>query len=350
MKICILSGSGTAAEMIVHTKTVLDAVCKAIYLTPELVLASLSQQELEEGVPSYETVDLCRTSDAVLFTLQQEGPLNREYLTALRHKLGLFAMMRPVRIFPSALSCAALKESHLSAGADILVVQEAWDPASQLPEQGEKVIDGDLCGYDVLLANSQTAQVTAQSAFAAAQNRSKKVLFADLNDKMSSASLRRRAANLAAADHPDVELTHLSGGDAVAKLAADPASADVLLADPMMGDLLYAQGCALSGLPQVLPAAYFGYGKQGIYFNAHPVSEGARGTVCPASLILAFAMALRHSMGLEWEAHCLEKAVAKVLSLGRTLDLPLPNAPVVSSSVFSAYVAQTAAEYISSAE
>ena len=350
MKICILSGSGTAAEMIVHTKTVLDAVCKVCYLTPELVLAKVSEEELQEGVPSHETVDLCRTSDAVLFTLQKDGLFTQSYLDALRQKLGLFALMRPIRIFPSALSCAVPKDSFVSEGADILLVQEAFSAASLLPEQGEKVIDGDLCAYDVLLSNSQTAQVTAQSAFQSAAKRSGKVIFTDLNDKMATASLRRRAANLAAADHPEVTLDHLSGCETAAKLTRDPSSMDVVLADPLLGDLLYTQGCALSGLPGVQSAAYFGYGKQGIYFNALPMEEAPRGTACPASLILAMAMALRHSMGLEWEAHCVEKAVAKVLSLGRTLDLPLPTLPTVSSSVFSAYVAQTAAEYISSAE
>ena len=82
--------------------------------------------------------------------------------------------------------------------------------------------------------------------------------------------------------------------------------------------------------------------------TAKPDADDKEDAVCPVAVILSTAMALRHSMGLEWEARCIEKAVAKVLSLGRTADLHQPSLPTVSSSVFTAYIAQTAAEYISS--
>lgn len=120
---------------------------------------------------------------------------------------------------------------------------------------------------------------------------------------------------------------------------------DVLLTDPLFGDLLFAQGIAMTGTPNLQCAAYFGYGKQGVFYNACalPESDDKEDAVCPAAVILAAAMALRHSMGLEWEARCIEKAVAKVLSLGRTADLHQPSLPTVSSSVFTAYIAQTAA-------
>lgn len=65
-----------------------------------------------------------------------------------------------------------VKETTVS-GTDCLIVQEEWS-ASMLPEQGEKIIDGDLCGYDVLLTNSQTAQLTAQAALRAAMERRQK--------------------------------------------------------------------------------------------------------------------------------------------------------------------------------
>ena len=108
----------------------------------------------------------------------------------------------------------------------------------------------------------------------------------------------------------------------------------------------------MTGTPNLQCAAYFGYGKQGVYYNACPLpaSSPKEDACCPASFILAAAMALRYSMGLEWEACCIEKAVAKVLSLGRTADLHQPSLPTVSASVFAAYIAQTAAEYISAAE
>ncbi len=348
MKICILSAPGIADVMVKHAKTVLEAVCKSSYLSLEFCHGQPEESELQSGVPSRETIDLCRTSDAVLFCLQQTGVYTRGYLDILRSKLGLFGSMRSIRIFPALAPCAVVKDSA-AAGMDCLIVQETWSDG-MLPEQGEKVIDGDLCGYDVLLANSQTAQLTARAAFRAAAQRSKKIVFTDLCDKMTSAALRRRVTNLAASEFPEIALSHLPAAEAAARLIRSPGSMDVLLTDPLFGDLLFAQGIAMTGTPNLQCAAYFGYGKQGVFYNACalPESDDKEDAVCPVAVILSAAMALRHSMGLEWEARCIEKAVAKVLSLGRTADLHQPSLPTVSSSVFTAYIAQTAAEYISS--
>ena len=61
--------------------------------------------------PPGKPIDLCRTSDAVLFCLQQTGVYTRGYLDILRSKLGLFGSMRSVRIFPALAPCAVVKDS-----------------------------------------------------------------------------------------------------------------------------------------------------------------------------------------------------------------------------------------------
>ncbi len=349
MKLCILSGSGPAEEIASHVKTVLEAVCKTSYLSLEFCYGRQEEMELQTGVPSRETVDLCRTSDAVLFFLQESGVYTRQYLDLLRAKLGLFGSMRGIRTFPSLSACAAGKDTGGEHGVDCLLVQEEWTN-DMLPEQGEKVIDGDLCGYDVLLVNSQTAQLTARMAFQAAMERNKQVIFTDLCEKMSSAALRRRVTNLAASEFPEISLSHLPSWEVVERFTRAPGGMDVLLTDPLLGNLLFAQGAAFSGTPNLQCGAYFGFGKQGVYYNTMPLSDKPGESLCPVSLILATAMALRYSIGLEWEAHCMENAVAKVLTLGRTSDIHQLSLPSVSPAVFSAYIAQTAAEYISSAE
>lgn len=349
MKICILSSSAVADEMAEHAKTVLEAVCKRNRPELEFCYWQPDKAEMEDGVPSRETVDLCRTSDAALFCLQQAGVCCKSYLDLLRLRLGFFGSMRPIRSFPSLSSCALTKALSTS-DMDCLLVQEEWS-SDMLPEQGEKVINGDLCGYDVLLANSQTAQLTTQAAFHAAMKRRKKLVFADLCEKMSSSSLRRRVINLASSEFPEVEMTRLSAAQVSTHLLCRPGSFDVLLAEPLLGEWLFSSATAMTGVPNLQCAAYFGYGKQGLYYNAAPLPESGEkdDSLCPAAVILAMAMALRHSLNLEKEAECVEKAVAKVLSLGRTADIHQLSLPIVSASVFSAYIAQTAAEYIASA-
>ena len=108
-----------------------------------------------------------------------------------------------------------------------------------------------------MLANSQTAQLTARAAFRAATQRSKKIVFTDLCDKMTSAALRRRVTNLAASEFPEIALSHLPAAEAAARLIRSPGSMDVLLTDPLFGDLLFAQGIAMTGTPNLQCAAYF---------------------------------------------------------------------------------------------
>lgn len=349
MKICILSQSGIAEEMIRQTKTVLEAVCTASFLKLEFCYGEPTESEMQDGIPSRETVDLCRTSDAVLFAVQEEGTYTKEYLQILRKKLGLFACMKPLRVFPALTGCAAIKEQPNGGTMDSLLIYEDFSE-DMLPEKGEKIIDGDLCAYDVLLANSQIAQVAAKAAFRSAMDRRKGVIATDLREDMATETLRRRVVNIAASEFPEVALTRLQASQLIEQSIRNPGKADVILTDAVLGELFYAQNLVLTGVPHLHCAAYFGYGKQGLYYNVRPLREQSAEDTNPAALILAVAMLLRHSMGLEWEAQCMEKAVGKVLSLGRTADLNMPSLPTVSSSVFSAYIAQTAAEYLLSAE
>lgn len=83
-----------------------------------------------------------------------------------------------------------------------------------------------------------------------------------LCDKMSSAALRRRITNLAASEFSQVELSHLPAAEVAARFVRSPSSIDVVLADPLLGNLLFAQGLAMTGTPNLQCAAYFGYGKQ----------------------------------------------------------------------------------------
>lgn len=128
--------SRLADEMIRHTKTVLEAVCKSSYLSLEFCHGQPEEDELQSGIPSREIIDLCRTSDAVVFCLQETGAYTRSYLDILRSKLGLFGSMRSIRIFPALASCAMVKETTVS-GTDCLIVQEEWS-ASMLPGAGGK--------------------------------------------------------------------------------------------------------------------------------------------------------------------------------------------------------------------
>ena len=178
------------------------------------------------------------------------------------------------------------------------------------------------------------------------------MIFTDLCDKMSSAALRRRITNLAASEFSQVELSHLPAAEVAARFVRSPSSIDVVLADPLLGNLLFAQGLAMTGTPNLQCAAYFGYGKQGVYYNACPLpaSSPKRGRLLPCILYFSRCdnSAVQHGLRMGSLLH--RKGRGKSAFTEPHSRSTSASLPTVSASVFAAYIAQTAAEYISAAE
>jgi 3-isopropylmalate dehydrogenase len=80
----------------------------------------------------------------------------------------------------------------------------------------------------------------------------------------------------------------------------------------------------------MLPSASLGEDGPGLYEPIHGSAPdiAGKGIANPLATILAAAMMLRHSCGLEDEAACIEAAVKKVLADGaRTADLVSAGKP-----------------------
>ena len=80
----------------------------------------------------------------------------------------------------------------------------------------------------------------------------------------------------------------------------------------------------LPGSLGMLPSASLGSSGPGLYEPIHGSAPdiAGKGIANPLATILAAAMLLRHSLGLEYEAVAIETAVRRVLAAGhRTADL-----------------------------
>jgi len=116
-------------------------------------------------------------------------------------------------------------------------------------------------------------------------------------------------------------------------LLARPADFDVVVTGNMFGDILTDEASMLPGSIGMLPSASLGDRPPGVYEPVHGSAPdlGGRGLANPLATILAAAMALRHSLGLESEAAAVENAVNAVIASGlRTLDLA-GDGPAVST-------------------
>ena len=103
-----------------------------------------------------------------------------------------------------------------------------------------------------------------------------------------------------------------------------PKDFDVVVTGNMFGDILTDEGSMLPGSLGLLPSASIGESGPGLYEPIHGSAPdiAGQGIANPLATVLAGAMLLRHSLGLEAEALAVEAAVAVVLDAGhRTVDI-----------------------------
>jgi 3-isopropylmalate dehydrogenase len=107
-------------------------------------------------------------------------------------------------------------------------------------------------------------------------------------------------------------------------LITRPRTFDVILTANQFGDILSDESSVLAGSMGMLPSASLGEGLYGMYEPVHGSAPdiAGQGIANPMAAILSAAMLLRHSLGMEAEAHAVETAVSAVLGAGhRTTDL-----------------------------
>jgi 3-isopropylmalate dehydrogenase len=125
-------------------------------------------------------------------------------------------------------------------------------------------------------------------------------------------------------EFPELQLEHVLVDAMAMHLLTKPASFDVVLTENLFGDILTDEAAVLAGSMGLLPSASLGTGKRGLYEPIHGSAPdiAGRGIANPCATILSLAMLLRHSLGLEQEAVCIERAVAASLDEGvMTRDL-----------------------------
>ncbi|HWU70144.1 MAG TPA: isocitrate/isopropylmalate family dehydrogenase, partial [Pseudoxanthomonas sp.] len=99
-------------------------------------------------------------------------------------------------------------------------------------------------------------------------------------------------------------------------LLAKPREYDVIVTENMFGDILTDEASMLAGSLGLLPSASLGEGKVGVYEPIHGSAPdiAGKGIANPYATILSTAMLLRHSLDLEAEAACIERAVDAALN------------------------------------
>ena len=134
LKIAILPGDGIGPEVTNESIKVLNCIAKKFNHDVEMSTGSVGAIAIDEYNDPYpdETHKLCSESDAILFGAIGDPKYDNDPkakirpeqgLLKLRKKLGLYANLRPTKVFDSLLEMSPIKEDRI-AGTDILFVRE----------------------------------------------------------------------------------------------------------------------------------------------------------------------------------------------------------------------------------
>ncbi len=332
-KIVVLPGDGIGPEVTAEAVRVLQYIAQKFghqFTFQEYMIGGCAIDRFGTAL-SDETLAACQAADAVLLGAvggpkwdDPQAPVRPEQgLLALRKGLGVFANLRPVKVYPSLLDASPLRPERL-AGVDMIVVRELTSGLYFGQPKGRDTVEGRQRGVDTLEYYDFEIRRIVELAFSLAAGRRKKVTSVDKANVLASSRLWRQIAVEVGQAHPDIALEHILVDSAAMKLITHPASFDVVVTENMFGDILTDEAAVLSGSMGLLPSASLGSSGPGLYEPIHGSAPdiAGKGIANPMGTVLSAAFLLRYSLKLEKEALAVEAAVEKAIADGKlTADL-----------------------------
>ena len=330
MKIAVFAGDGIGPEVTREAVRVLQALNLPGLELVEADVGGIAYKRHGHPLPP-QTLDVARVSDAVLFGAVGDPDCDNlerhlrpeQAILGLRKELGLFANLRPAKIFAGLEDFSALRP-EVAGAIDLLIVRELNGDV-YFGEKGIRTLpDGRRQGWDLMAYAEDEVRRIAHVAFRAAMTRGNRLCSVDKANVLETSQVWRDTMIAVARDYPDVELTHMYVDNAAMQLVRNPGQFDVVVTGNLFGDILSDQASMCVGSIGLLASASLGEGTFGLYEPIHGSAPdiAGKGLANPMATILSAAMLLRHSLGLEAEAARIEAAVAKALADGiRGADL-----------------------------
>jgi 3-isopropylmalate dehydrogenase len=347
----LLPGDGIGPEVMGQAKRVLDWLQKtrraSFEITEDLVGGAAYDVH---GVPITDaTMAKALAVDAVLFGAvgapkYDSVPFDvrpEAALLKLRKDLGVFANLRPAKVFDALVESSSLKP-ELVRGLDIMIVRECIGGVYFGEPRGIEVLaDGTKRGVNTEVYTTPEIERVGRVAFDLARKRNNAVCSVEKANVMESGLLWRQTMQaLRDAEYPDVALSHMYADNCAMQLAKNPKQFDVIVTGNLFGDILSDLAAMLTGSLGMLPSATLGAvdasGRRHAFYE--PIHGSApdiagKGLANPLAQILSLALLLRYSFDMEEDAVAIEAAVERVLeSAGRTADIPAPGRARLSTA------------------
>ncbi len=331
-RIAVLPGDGIGPEVAAEAVKVLTKIAHVYgheFTFEEALIGGAAIDACGNPLPD-ETLQLCRESDAILLAAVGDPKYDdpraavrpEQGLLALRKGLGVFANLRPVKLYKQLLHASTIKPEVIE-DVDLLVVRELTG-GLYFGERGRMTVDGVEAAYDTMFYTVPEIERIVRVAFELARKRRKKVTSVDKANVLESSRLWRETATRVAEEYPDVEFESMYVDIAAMRLVRYPSVFDVIVTNNMFGDILTDEASMIAGSMGMLPSGAIGAHKPGLFEPIHGSAPKYTGqnVVNPIATILSAAMLLRYSLELEEEAQAVEDAVQAVLEEGyRTRDI-----------------------------
>jgi 3-isopropylmalate dehydrogenase len=328
--ILVVPGDGIGQEVTAVGKQVLERIAEKFghqFSYDEALIGHVAIEATGEALPAA-TLEKMRAADAVLFGAVGHPKYDNDPgakvrpeqgLLKMRKELGLYANLRPIKLFDELLDASSIKADILK-GADILFFRELTGDI-YFGEKGRK--DDGNTAYDVAQYSRGEVERIARKAFEAAQTRRKKLCSVDKANVIETSRLWREVIQQMAPSYPDVEVEHQFVDATAMLLIKDPRRFDVVVTANLFGDILTDEASQIAGSMGMLASASIGDGTgvyEPIHGSAHDIT--GKGLANPLASVLSAALLLDISFGMKAESEAVIHAVDQVLKAGyRTGDI-----------------------------
>ncbi|MFZ1750952.1 MAG: 3-isopropylmalate dehydrogenase [Saprospiraceae bacterium] len=337
-KITVMPGDGIGPEVITQALKVLDAI-KVKYGhtwdTKEALIGAVAIDQTGDPFPEASLV-ACQEADAILLGAIGDPKYDNDPsakvrpeqgLLRMRKSLGLFANIRPVKIYEQLVHLSVFKPEILK-DVDFVIYRELTGGIYFGEKVKEDTYSSDLCLYH----RYEVERIT-HLAFKQAQTRRKKLTLVDKANVLETSRLWRSVVKEISVAYPDVALDYLFIDNAAMQVILHPSRFDVVLCDNLFGDILSDEASVLSGSLGLLPSSSKGE-HSSLYEPIHGSYPQAAGKdiANPLATILSVEMMLR-DFGYAQEADDILQAVDQCISESYLTEDLRPPHPVKCSEL-----------------
>ncbi|HRE53070.1 MAG TPA: 3-isopropylmalate dehydrogenase, partial [Flavitalea sp.] len=265
--ILIVPGDGIGQEVTTEGKRVLEKIASVFGHTfsfDEALVGHAAIEATGDPLPA-ETLNKMKKSDAILFGAVGHPKYDNDPsakvrpeqgLLKMRKELGLYANLRPIKLFDELLGASSIKPEILK-GADILFFRELTGDI-YFGEKGRKN-DGDTA-FDIAEYSRYEVERIGRKAFEAARTRNKKLCSVDKANVIETSRLWREVIQKLALEYPDVTVDHQFVDATAMLLIKDPRRFDVVVTANLFGDILTDEASQIAGSMGMLASASIGDG------------------------------------------------------------------------------------------